>query len=102
SDPKKIEKKAIELLSQTKVVQDFIRRNSMLASLFRLLGDPNDPALMASLGGLQTRTQVNSFIQQQVDPGGPNAQSQFQQNIQQGQSQMQQLKNKLMQLGGGS
>jgi hypothetical protein len=101
-DPNKIEKKAIELLSQTKVFQDFMRRNSMLASLFRLPGDPNDPALMASLSGLQTRTQVNSFIQQQVATGGPNAQSQLQQNIQQGQSQMQQLKNKLMQLGGGS
>jgi hypothetical protein len=85
-DPNKIEEKAIELLSQTKVFQDFMRRNRMLASLFRLPGDPNDPALMASLSGLQTRTQVNSFIQQQVATGGPNAQSQLQQNIQQGQS----------------
>ena len=102
SDPNTIEKKAIELLSQTKVFQDFMRRNTMLASLFRLPGDPNDPAIMASLGGLQTRTQVNSFIREQVVTGGPNAQSQFQQNIQQGQSQMQQLKNKLVQLGGGS
>jgi hypothetical protein len=45
---------------------------------------------------------VNSFYTEQVVTGGPNAQSQFQQNIQQGQSQMQQLKNKLVQLGGGS
>ena len=102
NDPGKIEKKAIELLSKTKVFQDFMRRNSMLASLFRLPGDPNDPAYMASLGGLQTRVQVNNLIQQQVASGGPNAQAQFQQNIQQGQSQMQQLKNKLMQFGGGS
>ena len=102
SDPGKTEKKAIELLSQTKVFQDFMRRNSMIASLFRLPGDPNNPAYMASLGGLQTRAQVNNFIQQQVTSGGPNAQAQFQQNIQQGQFQMQQLKNKLMQFGGGS
>jgi Tfp pilus assembly PilM family ATPase len=60
------------------------------------------PLLWQVLAGLQTRTQVNSFINEQVATGGPNAQSQFQQNIQQGQSQMQQLKNKLMQLGGGS
>ena len=102
SDPDKIERKAIELLSKTKVFQDFMRKNSLLASLFRLPGDPNDPALMASLGGLQTRTQVNNFIQQQVASGGPNAQAQFRQNIQQGQSQMQELKNKLMQFGKGS
>ena len=86
NDPGKIEKKAIELLSKTKVFQDFMRRNSMLASLFRLPGDPNDPAYIASLAGLQTRVQVNNFIQQQVASGGPNAQAQFQQNIQQGQS----------------
>ena len=86
SDPGKTEKKAIELLSQTKVFQDFMRRNSMIASLFRLPGDPNNPAYMASLGGLQTRSQVNNFIRQQVTSGGPNAQAQFRQNIQQGQS----------------
>ena len=38
-DPKKIEKKAIELLSKTKFFQEFMRKNSMLASLFRMPGD---------------------------------------------------------------
>ena len=62
----------------------------------------NDPAYIASLAGLQTRVQVNNLIQQQIAPGGLNAQAQFQQGIQQVQSQMQQLKNKLMQFGKGS
>jgi len=102
SDPKKIEKKAIELLSKTRLFQDFMRKNSMLASLFRMPGDPNDPAYIASLAGLQTRSQVNNLIQQQVSAGGPNAQAQFQQNVQQAQTQLQQLKNKITQYGGGS
>jgi len=100
--PGRIEKKAIELLSKTKVFQDFMRRNSMLTSLFHLPGDPNDPAYIATLAGLQTRVQVNNLIRQQIAPGGLNARVQFQQSIQQEQSQMQLLKNKLIQFGKGS
>ncbi len=102
-DPKKIELKALDLLSKTKVWKEFFRKNSMLASLFRLPGgDPNDPAHMASLAGLQTRAQVNSLIQLQLSPGDHNAQQQLQQNIQAAQAQLNQLKNKVLQMGGGS
>lgn len=101
-DPKKIEKKALELLAKTKFFQDFMRKNSMLASLFRMPGDPNDPNYTASLAGLQTRVQVNNLIQQQIAAGGPNAQQQFQQNLQAAQSQLNQLKDKVMKFGGGS
>ena len=102
NDPGKIEKKAIQLLSKTKVFQDFMRRNSMLASLFRLPGDPNDPAYISTFAGLQTRAQVNNLIQQQIASGGLNARAQFQQRIQQVQSQTQLLKNRLLQFGKGS
>lgn len=102
SDPNKIERKAIELLSKTKMFQDFMRKNSMLASLFRLPGDPNDPTYIASLAGLQTRVQVNNLLQQQFGGSGPNAQAQLRPGIQQAQSQMDQLKSKLMQFGKGS
>lgn len=102
-DPKKIERKALELLSKTKLWKEFFRKNSMLASLFRLPGgDPNDPANMASLAGLQTRAQVNNLIQTQITAGGPNAQQQLQQNLQAAQSQLNQLKNRVLQMGGGS
>lgn len=101
-DSKKAEKKAIELLSKTKLFKDFMRKNSILASLFRLPGDPNDPSAQVSLAGLQTRTQVNNLIQQQIASGGPNAQAQFRQNIQDAQSQLNQLKDKVMKMGGGS
>jgi predicted MPP superfamily phosphohydrolase len=101
-DPKKIEKKALELLAKTKFFRDFMRKNSMLASLFRMPGDPNDPNYTASLAGLQTRAQVNNLVQQQIAAGGPNAQAQFQQNLQGAQSQLQQSKDKVLKFGGGS
>jgi hypothetical protein len=98
-DPKKIEKKALELLSKTKQFQNFMRKNSMLASLFRMPSD--DPLAQASLTGLQTRVQVNDLIQQQIG-SDPTARQQFQQNMQTAQSQLNQLKEKVMKLGGSS
>lgn len=99
-DHKKAEQKAIELLSQTKMFKDFMRNNSQLASLFRLPGsNANGSTGAASLAGLQTRSQVNSLIQQQIAAGGPNAQAQFSQNMQQAQAQLNQLKDKLSKLG---
>lgn len=100
-DHKKAEKKAIELLSKTKFFKDFLHKNSELASLFRLPGNPNDPVNQASLAGLQTRAQVNGLVQQRLAAGGPGAQAQFQQNMQQAQNQLNQLKNKLSQFGNG-
>jgi hypothetical protein len=100
-DSRKAEKKALELLSKTKIFREFMRKNSQLASLFRL-PNPDEPASMASLAGLQTRAQVNGLIQQQLAAGGPNARQQFSQNLQAAQAQLQQLKNKVLQGGGGS
>lgn len=101
-DTKKASKKALELLAKNKSFREFMRKNSQLASLFRLPGDPADPASMVSLSGLQTRAQVNGLIQQQLAAGGPGAQAQFQQNMQAAQSQLSQLKDKVMKMGGGS
>ncbi|MFI5185584.1 MAG: hypothetical protein ACHQF0_02600 [Chitinophagales bacterium] len=102
SDPNKIERKAIEFLIKTKLFKDFMRRNSMLAFMFRLPGDLNDPIRAESFACLQTRAQVDNMIQEKIVAGGPNAQQQFQENIQQAQSQLQQLKDKFLQSGRGS
>ncbi|MBL7722745.1 MAG: hypothetical protein JNK27_01285 [Chitinophagaceae bacterium] len=101
-DPKKAEQKALELLSKTKLFKDFMRKNSMLASLFRMPTDANEPSGQASLAGLQTRAQVNNLIQTQIAAGGPNAQVQFQQNLQAAQSQLNELKDKIVNAGRGS
>jgi hypothetical protein len=100
-DHTKAEKKALALLSKTKLFRDFMRKNSQLASLFRLPGDPNDPAAQVNLAGLQTRAQVNNLIQQQLAAGGSGAWQQLQQNLQQAQSQLDQLKSKMSRLGAG-
>lgn len=102
SDSKKVEKKALELLSKTKLFKDFFHRNSQLASLFRMPGDAGDPSSQASLAGLQTRAQVNNLIQQQIAAGGPGAAQQVSQNIQAAQSQLNQLKDKVLKSGGGN
>ncbi|MEI9806779.1 MAG: hypothetical protein WDO16_02235 [Bacteroidota bacterium] len=99
-DHKKAEKKAIELLSKTKLFKDFMRKNSMLASLFRMPGGPGDPAAQYNMAGLQTRAQVNSLLQQQVGSGGGNAQ--FRQNIQEAQNKINELKNKISNAGQSS
>lgn len=101
-DSKKAERKALELLSQTKMFKDFMRKNSMLASLFRLPGNADAPGVQASLNGLQTSAQVNGLIQQQLAAGGPNAQSQFRQNMQEAQRQLNEIKSKLNQFDAGS
>lgn len=100
SDHRKAERKAIELLTRTKQFKEFMRKHSGLASLFRLPGNPDDPAPMANLSGLQTRSQVNNLIQQQVAAAGSSAQAQFRQNVQEAQAQLKQLKNKVNQFGG--
>lgn len=100
-DPKKTLKKGLELLAGNARFREFWRKNSQLAVLFRLPGT-DEPVSMAGLQGLQTRAQVNSLIQQQLAAGGPNAQAQLQQNIQSAHSQLNQLKDKLLKLGGGS
>jgi len=101
-DHKKATQKGLAMLRKTKAFENFMRRNSQLASLFRLPGDPNDPTQAANLAGLQTRAQVNNLIQNQLAAGGPNAQAQFRQNLQDAQSQLGQLKDKILQAGGGS
>jgi len=86
---RKAERKVIEFLSKSKPFQNFMQKNSMLASLFRFPFAPDDPASVASLAGLQTRFEVNNLIQQQI---GSNGLTQFQQNMDDAQSRLQQLR----------
>ncbi len=102
NDPRKIERKALELLSKTKPWKDFFKKHSQLASLFRLPGSEGDPDYMASLAGLQTRAQVNGIIQAQLSNGGAAARDQLRQNLQAAQAQMNQLKDKILKFGSGS
>ena len=99
TDKKKAEELALKLLNKIPAFSRFMQDNSMLASLF---GSPNSSASMASLQGLQTRSSVNTLIQNQIAAGGPNALEIMKQNFQEAQAQISQLKDKVMQMGGSS
>ena len=101
SDKKKVEELALKLLNKIPAFTKFVQQNSMLASLFRMPGNGTrmSPEDMA---GLQTRASVQSIIQDRIAAGGPNAQQQFSQNLQQGQAALNSLKTKIIQAGGGS
>ena len=96
-DPSRLQKQAIALLQKLPAFQKFMLEHSQLASLFRL---PGNYASSASLAGLQTRSSVQGILQDRIAAGGPNAMASFQQNIQDAQGQLSQLKDKLNQLGG--
>lgn len=98
-DHKKLVRRGLAALQKSKQFQEFMRQNSQLASMFRLPGNQNDPSRTANLSGLQTRSQVNSLIQQQVGSAGA---TQISSNIAQAQSELNSLKDKVLQLGGGS
>jgi len=95
-DPDKMVEKGLALLNKLPAFKQFMQQNSMLASLFRL---PDNYGTPQSLAGLQTRSQVQQLIQNQLAGGGPNAQQYLQQNLQAAQSQLNTLKDKLNKLG---
>jgi hypothetical protein len=98
NDPDKMVTKGLSLLNKLPAFTQFMKQHSELASLFRL---PDNYGTPQSLAGLQTRSQVQQQIQNQLAGGGPNAQQYLQQNLQAAQSQLNQLKDKMNKLGGG-
>jgi len=103
NEPDKAEKKVLELLNKVPAFQAFMRKNSILSSLFAVPGGgPNGQG--PNLAGLQTRASVQGLIQSQLAAGGPNTQAMLQQNIGEAQGMLNQLKNKMQQMGtnGGS
>jgi hypothetical protein len=102
-DPKKIERKVLELLSKTKLFKNFMSKNSFLASFFPMSGGgAGAGTAQTGFAGLQTRTQVLSFIQAQSGATRPVFASALQRNIQSAQGTVDQLRNRLSSLGGNS
>jgi hypothetical protein len=95
-DPAKLEKKALALLRTVPAFQKFMKENGELSRLFP---QPAGFGTMASLTGLQTLDEVSASIRKQF---GPNAMQMMQQSIGQARGEMDKLKNKINELGGGS
>jgi hypothetical protein len=96
SDSKKAEETALTILNKIPAFQEFIRKNSVLASLFAVPGGGAQ-----SLAGLQTRASVQNLIQQNFG-SDPNAMATLRDNVQNAQSQLNQLKDKVLKGGGNS
>lgn len=103
-DHKKAERKALELLSQSKWFQEFMQKNSLLGQFFSLPNNYNSPQ---SLTGLQTRGQVQQLVAQQIGTASVNGvdpRQYVQQQMQLAQQQLDQLKEKIkmLDLDGGN
>jgi hypothetical protein len=95
-NPDKIERKAIELLTKVPAFKDFMKKNSMLSSLFP---QPENYGTLASLAGLQTRAQVQQLVQDRIASGGPNARELVSQNLDAAQAALNGIKAKAEKLG---
>lgn len=94
TDETKVEKLAQEILNGLPGFQKFMQKNSMLASIF---GAPGDVASAGNIAGLQTREGLQGLMQERMAAAGPGAQEMLRQNLQSAQSQLNQLKDKLIQ-----
>lgn len=101
NDPDKMAEKLLSVVRNTPAFKDFMSKNSLLAQLFPMPGSYGDPTL--ALSGLQTRTSVQQQLTQQLSAaGGSNPQQYLQQQVQQAQSELNGLKDKINKAGGQS
>lgn len=99
SDKKRAEETALKILNKIPAFNEFFKKNSLLSSMFSMSG--NSGAGISSFAGLQSRASVSNMIQTGVASSGPNAIQAVQQKIQQAQSELGKLKDKVNQYGGG-
>jgi hypothetical protein len=98
NDPDKIQKEAMTALGKLPAFQQFMQKNSMLATLF---GNTGTPDLSQLSSGLASRDQIQALIQSQIGAGGAGAADIVQQNIQSAQQMMDHLQDKLLSGGSG-
>ncbi len=103
-DPDKLTAKLLSTAREIPLFKDFISRNSWIAQLFPSPQNSSSNSVQA-LAGLQTRTQVQQLISQQIGATAGtqvNPQQFLQQQLQGAQSQLNQLKDKVNSVGGSS
>ena len=102
-DRRKLEAKAMSIVRSLPAFKNFMQKNSQLAALFPSFGNSEPGASGAqAIAGLQTRASVQAQLAQRLPAGGAsgNPQQYLQQQVQAGQAQLNQLKDKLNRLGG--
>lgn len=96
SDPSKLKQKLLSLANKVPAFRQFFSKHSFIAAMF---GSVQDDGNLVNLQGLQTRASVQGLLQQRIASGGAGAQQMVQQSIAGAQSQLNQLKEKVNQLG---
>ncbi|MDD2792540.1 MAG: hypothetical protein PHD73_05120 [Sediminibacterium sp.] len=96
SNPDKLAQKALSIASTLPAYKAFMAENSQLAQLFRIPG--SSPAAGAGVPGLQTQSQVQQQLQQQLSGAGINS---FQQLQEQAGGMLNDMKDKLNAWGDG-
>jgi len=99
TDPDKLLQKALTLLNRLPAFQAFMKNNSLLGNLFSV---PGNYGTAQGLSGLQTREQVAQLVQNQVGAGGAAGATALQSNLQSAETQLDNYKSKLSQLGSGN
>jgi hypothetical protein len=94
---RRAEETALAILNKIPAWREFIRKNSVLASLFAVPGG----GAGQSLAGLQTRAGLQNQLLQRFG-SGPNAMAALRDNVQNAQAQLNQLKDKVLKGGGNS
>lgn len=94
SNPKKTELVAIKILDKIPAFNQFMKKNSMLAKLFRSSDISNID--MANISGLQTIAETKSLIDDKISSGGPNAKQIVSENLQNAQRELIKLKNEVI------
>jgi hypothetical protein len=101
-DKKKLEEKAVATVRNLPAFNKFMQKYSYLSQLFPT---PHNESTTTALAGLQTRTNVQNLLTQRIAAGGntgTNPQQYLQQQVQTAQTQMNKLKDKINELGGGN
>jgi len=99
NDPKKISQQAIAAIRKSKAFQEFMKKNSMLAKLFRV---PDNYGSSESLAGLQTRASVEGLLATRLAGAGVNPREYVQGQMHQAQAGLNKVKSKLSKLKTGS
>ena len=94
NNPDKLLQKGLVFLNKLPFFQNFMKNNSILASL---LPNSDNYEFAQTISGLQTRDQIFQIIQAHLT--GPNAMAAFSQNVSEAEDQLNQLKAKVMNYG---
>ena len=104
NDPDKLMKRALQVLNKVPAYTDFVKRNSMLASLLQLPSGGSSSVSGASVTGqgMPTRDEVLAALPGAQGASGPNVTAALQQNVQSAQGQVDGIRDKLAGMGNSS